>query len=67
MFSINELTAAPHFPEALKGLTGFGRPENIVALLAQAAAGDGSIEITMRNGEIFIAPASAPIAAADQP
>lgn len=55
MFQINELTAAPHFPEALKGVTGFGRPENIVALLAQAVAGDGSIEITMRDGEIFIA------------
>ncbi len=65
MFSINELTAAPHFPEALKGPTGFGRPEHIVALLAQAAAGDGSIEITMRDGELFIAPTT--IATADQP
>ena len=66
MFQINELTAAPHFPEALKGVTGFGRPENIVALLAQAAAGDGSIEITMREGEIFISLATVDLANGDQ-
>ena len=67
MFQINELSAAPHFPEALKAVTGVSRPENILALLADAASGDGSIEITMRNGEIFIAQAQGSNAAADQP
>ncbi|MBN9247249.1 MAG: hypothetical protein J0I81_07325 [Hyphomicrobium sp.] len=55
MFSIYELTAAPHFPQPLKAAAGIERPENIVTLLAQAADGDGDIEITMRGGEIFIA------------
>ena len=64
MFLIHELSAAPHFPEALKAVTGFGRPENILALLAEAASGDGGIEITMRDGEIFITHANA---AAGQP
>ncbi|MBS0239231.1 MAG: hypothetical protein JSR89_12485 [Proteobacteria bacterium] len=55
MFEIYELTAAPHFPQPLKGQACADRPENIVALLAQAADGDQGIEITMRGGEIFIA------------
>lgn len=55
MFSIYELTAAPHFPQALKAPASTERPENIVALLALAAAGDQGIEITMRGGEMFIA------------
>ncbi|WP_045837321.1 hypothetical protein [Hyphomicrobium sp. 99] len=55
MFPIYELSAAPHFPEPLKASNGIARPENIVALLAQAADGDDGIEITLRNGELFIA------------
>ncbi len=55
MFQIYELTAAPHFPQALKDPARTERPENIVALLALAADGDHGVEITMRDGEIFIA------------
>ncbi|MGO4682020.1 hypothetical protein [Hyphomicrobium sp. 2TAF46] len=55
MFSIYELTAAPHFPQPLKAAAGIERPENIVTLLALAAEGDHGIEITMRDGEMFIA------------
>ncbi|RUP08706.1 hypothetical protein [Hyphomicrobium sp.] len=55
MFEIFELTAAPHFPEALKPSVRDERPENIVTLFALAANGDQDIEITMRDGEFFIA------------
>lgn len=58
MFQINELTAAPHFPEPLKAILDVTRPENIVALLAQAADGDEAVEVTIRDGEIFISLAS---------
>ncbi|CAA2136956.1 hypothetical protein [Hyphomicrobium sp. ghe19] len=54
MFSINELSAAPHFPEPLKTLVDLTRPENIVTLLAQAIDGNEAVEVTIRNGEIFI-------------
>jgi hypothetical protein len=55
MYPIYELSAAPHFPEPLKTVVDVTRPENIVALLAQAADGDEGIEVTIRDGEIFIA------------
>lgn len=54
MFPINELSAAPHFPEPLKTILDVTRPENIVALLAQAVDGNEAVEVTIRDGEIFI-------------
>ena len=58
MFLIHELSAAPHFPEPLKAIVGVTRPENIIALLAQAVDGDEGVEVTIRDGEIFISLAS---------
>ncbi|MFA5955176.1 hypothetical protein [Hyphomicrobium sp.] len=55
MFEIYELSAAPHLPESFKSSLAVARPENLFALLAQASEGDESIEVRMRNGEIFIA------------
>ncbi|RUO98319.1 hypothetical protein [Hyphomicrobium sp.] len=55
MFDIHEITAAPHLPEALKPQLPPTRPENLFAFLAQALANDSSVEVRLREGEIFIA------------
>jgi hypothetical protein len=55
MFPINEVSAAPHFPQPLKSALATPRPEAIVSMLALAAAGANDIEIAYRDGEIFIA------------
>ncbi len=55
MFDIHEVSAAPHFPEALKSSIPETRPENLLALLAQAFENDTSVEVRFREGEIFIA------------
>jgi hypothetical protein len=56
MFSIHEISAAPHFPQPLRPLiAATARPEAIVSLLVRAAEGDVDIEITEREGEIHIA------------
>ena len=54
MFEINELSAAPHLPEPLKSKIP-QRPETIFAQLAHAFEDETSLEVRMRNGEIFIA------------
>jgi hypothetical protein len=57
MFSIYEITAAPHFPHALLPLIAASvKPETVVSLrlsLEKSAAAD--IEITERDGEICVA------------
>jgi hypothetical protein len=55
MFDIHEVSAAPHFPEPLKPAIRPSRPESLLALLAQASEGGDSIEVRIRDGEIFIA------------
>ncbi len=55
MFDLHEVSAAPHLPEPLKSTIRFFRPESLMAVLAQASEGDDSIEVRMRDGEIFIA------------
>ncbi|MBS0232423.1 MAG: hypothetical protein JSR99_02945 [Proteobacteria bacterium] len=55
MFDIHEVSAAPHLPEPLKSGIRFSRPESLMAVLTQASDGDDSIEVRMRDGEIFIA------------
>lgn len=55
MFSIHEITAAPHFPHALRPLiAATARPEAVVSLVVRAE-GDADVEITERDGEIYIA------------
>jgi hypothetical protein len=54
MFPIYEISAAPHFPEPLKSVVAT-RPEAIVSMLALAAQGASDIEVSVRDGEIFIA------------
>ncbi len=54
MFEIHEVSAAPHFPEPLKTGTATARPESVIALLATASEND-SVEISVQEGEIFIA------------
>lgn len=56
MFDIHEVTAAPHLPEALKSVIPQPRPENLFALLAQVLEKNVSIEVRLREGEIFIVP-----------
>jgi hypothetical protein len=56
MFSINEISAAPHFPHALRPLiAATARPEAVVLLLVRVAEGAVDVEITEQNGEIYIA------------
>jgi hypothetical protein len=55
MFDIHEVSAAPHFPEALKAKVLPTRPENLFVLLSQAFENDNGVEIKFRDGEIFIA------------
>jgi len=56
MFAIHEITAAPHFPHALRPLiVATARPEAVVSLIVRAAEGAADVEITERNGEIYIA------------
>ena len=55
MFEIYEVSAAPHFPEALKSVISHDRPEIVLALTTQAFEKDSSIEVRMREGEIFVA------------
>jgi hypothetical protein len=54
MFEIHEVSAAPHFPEPLKPGAPAARPENVIAVLASANHND-NVEVTVREGEIFIA------------
>jgi hypothetical protein len=54
MFEIHELSAAPHFPEPLKAGSSAPRPENVITLLSAAPEND-DIEVTIHEGEIFIA------------
>lgn len=55
MFDIHELTAAPHLPEPLKSFVTPTRPEALFALLAQGFESNSTIEVRLREGEIFIA------------
>jgi hypothetical protein len=55
MFEIHEVSAAPHFPEPLKSAVALARPESLFAVLAQVSEGDDSVEVRLRDGEIFIA------------
>ena len=55
MFEIREVSAAPHFPEPLKPGAPTARPENVVALLTLASEGEANVEVTVHEGEIFIA------------
>jgi hypothetical protein len=55
MFDIHEVSAAPHFPEPLKSTVPLARAESLCALLAQASEGNDSVEVRLRDGEIFIA------------
>jgi hypothetical protein len=54
MFEIHEVSAAPHFPEPLKPGAPAARPESVIAVLASADQND-NVEVTMHEGEIFIA------------
>jgi hypothetical protein len=56
MFAIHEVTAAPHFPHALRPLiVATARPEAVVSMIVRAAEGAADVEITESNGEIYIA------------
>jgi hypothetical protein len=55
MFDIYEVSAAPHFPDALKSSVSPIRPEVLCAMLARAFDDDTSIEVRLREGEIFVA------------
>lgn len=55
MFDIHEVSAAPHFPKPLKSTVALARPESLFTLLAQASEGNESVEVRLRDGEIFIA------------
>ncbi len=54
MFEIHEVSAAPHFPEPLKTVAPAPRPESVITLLATATEND-NIDISVHEGEIFIA------------
>ena len=56
MFSIHEISAAPHFPHALRPLiAATARPEAVVSMFVRAAEGAADVEVTERDGEIYIA------------
>jgi hypothetical protein len=56
MFAIPEVTAAPHFPHALRPLiVATARPEAVVSMIVRAAEGAADVEITESNGKIYIA------------
>ena len=55
MSPIHETSAAPHFPHAFRsGVLAPTRPEAIVAALILAAEGAREVEVTERDGEIYI-------------
>ncbi len=59
MFPIYEVSAAPHFPQALKSAPGeIARPEAVVSLLLLAIEGGQGVKIVERDGELHIAPAT---------
>jgi len=49
MFPIYEISAAPHFPQPLKSVTGTAGPETLASLISS------DIEVAARDGEIFVA------------
>jgi len=56
MFSIYEITAAPHFPHALLPLIAASvKPEAVVSVQVSSENGAADIEITELDGEIRIA------------
>jgi hypothetical protein len=56
MNPIHEISAAPHFPHALrKSRTPVTRPEAILSVLVYAGQGAKDVEVTERDGEIYIA------------
>lgn len=55
MSPIREISAAPHFPLAFRSsVPAPTRPEAIVAALILAAEGAREVEVTERDGEIYI-------------
>jgi hypothetical protein len=55
MSPIHEISAAPHFPQAFRSsVPSPTRPEAIVAALILAAEGAREVEVTERDGEIYI-------------
>jgi hypothetical protein len=56
MFSIYEITAAPHFPHALLPLIAASvKPETVVSLRVSAENSAADIEITESDGDICVA------------
>lgn len=55
MNPINEFSAAPHLPYALRNAASTTiRPEMIASALTLAAEGSNSVRVEERNGEIYI-------------
>ncbi len=55
MFDIHEISAAPHFPQALKSNLAAAWPESPLAHFLRASEVESGIEARMREGEIFVA------------
>jgi hypothetical protein len=56
MFAINEISAAPHFPHALRPLiVATAKPEAVVSLLVRATECGIDVEVTEHDGEICVA------------
>jgi hypothetical protein len=56
MFPIYEISAAPHFPQALKSMQStVARAESVISILMVAANDARNVEVTEHDGEIYIA------------